>query len=250
VRCPHSRKRRGRWYAVSVPPKCGGGVRRVLSAVAIVIAALGLLWLVRLDRSSPESPAGTRVAARADADAAPASRDARAGAAPAPTLGPIGGTLPEVLVDPKLLVEKSRRTLSVFSAGRPVKTYRIALGARPVGDKVREGDKRTPEGAFYVCVKNDGSKYTRSLGLSYPNTEDAERGVTDGLISKREQRAINDAIRHFRRPPYNTKLGGEIAIHGGGTGHDWTAGCIALSDADALELYPRVALGTPVEIRP
>jgi lipoprotein-anchoring transpeptidase ErfK/SrfK len=225
-------------------------VRRLFSAVAIVIATLGLLWLVRLDRAGPKVPAETPSVDGGIAAPAPAIQVITATPVATTTLGRIGGTLPRVLVDPKLLVEKSRRTLSVFSAGRPVKTYRIALSARPVGDKVREGDKRTPEGHFYVCMKNDESKFTRALGLSYPNAEDAERGRTDGLISKREQRAITDAIRHYRRPPYNTKLGGEIAIHGGGTGRDWTTGCIALSDDDIEELYPRIDLGTPVEIRP
>jgi hypothetical protein len=225
-------------------------VRRFLSAVAIVIAALSLIWLVRLGRSGPKVPAETASADGGIEAPAPAIHGISAVPVTTTTLGRTGGKLPRVLVDPTLLVEKSRRTLSVFSAGRPVKTYRIALGARPVGDKMREGDKRTPEGRFYVCMKNDESKFTRALGLSYPNAEDAERGRADGLISKREQRAIIEAIRHYRRPPYNTKLGGEIAIHGGGTDRDWTTGCVALSDDDVEELYPRIDLGTPVEIRP
>ena len=64
---------------------------------------------------------------------------------PAPTLGRIGGTLPETLVDPRLLAEKSRRTLTVFSDGRPVKTYRTALGSADTGDKVREGTGERPK---------------------------------------------------------------------------------------------------------
>ena len=225
-------------------------MRTFLTAAAIVIAVLGLAWVVRLQRAAPGTPA-----ARSQPDSTQTAVDhvigiAAASAAPAITLGPVGGKLPKVLVDAKLVIEKSRRTLAVFSEGKPVKTYRIALGARPIGDKVRQGDRRTPEGTFYVCVRNDESKYVRSLGLSYPDKEDAERGVEAGLITKREQRAIVEAIRHYRRPPYNTKLGGEIMIHGGGTGHDWTTGCVALSNADIEELYPRIGLGTPVEIRP
>ena len=57
-------------------------------------------------------------------------------------------------------------------------------------------------------------------------------------------------MRHYRKPPWNTKLGGEIMIHGGGTKRDWTEGCLALSDDDVEELYPLIPLGTPVEIRP
>jgi murein L,D-transpeptidase YafK len=162
----------------------------------------------------------------------------------------VGGTLPSTLVDPRLLAEKARRTLTVFSEERPVKTYRIALGSASGGDKVREGDGRTPEGVFYLCSKNEQSAYHLSLGLSYPNVEDAERGRRDGLINPREYRAITDALKHYRRPPWNTRLGGEIMIHGGGTASDWTTGCIAVDDADIDELFGILPLGTEVEIRP
>src|SRR5687768_17740360 len=56
-----------------------------------------------------------------------------------------------------------------------VRVRRVALGFEPSGDKVRQGDGRTPEGDFYVCMKNDKSKFYLSLGLNYPNEEDAGR---------------------------------------------------------------------------
>ncbi len=65
-----------------------------------------------------------------------------------------------------------------------MRTYRVGLGFSPVADKQREGDGATPEGEFYVFVKNDKSAYYLSLGVSYPNVEDAERGLRDGLITK------------------------------------------------------------------
>ena len=158
--------------------------------------------------------------------------------------------LPDVLVDPAVLVEKRRRRLTVFSAGEAVKRYRIALGGDPVGDKELDGDSRTPEGEFYVCTRNAESKYHRSMGLSYPNAEDADRGLETRAISKREHRAIVDALRHMTQPPWKTRLGGEIMIHGGGTHADWTDGCIALSDNEAEELFAALPLGTPVDIVP
>ena len=226
-------------------------MRRIISIVAIVLAALGVVWLVRLANRSAQagSPAEGRSDVRDDESGFVVDSE-RLAEKPAPTLGRIGGTLPETLVDPRLLAEKSRRTLTVFSGGRPVKTYRIALGDSPVKPKEREGDGKTPEGTFYVCLKNSESRYHLSLGLSYPSAPDAERGVREKLISKREQREILDAVRHYRKPPWNTKLGGEIMIHGGGTKRDWTEGCLALSDHDVEELYPLIPLGTPVEIRP
>jgi hypothetical protein len=226
-------------------------VRKVVSVAALVIAALGLVWLVRLTTRSPHVPDAAREAeATPQAQPEPVADSERPGVRPVKALGRIGGTLPRTLVDPRLLAEKSRRTLTVFSDGRPVKTYRIALGKSPVAPKEREGDKRTPEGTFYVCMKNPDSKYHLALGLSYPSTQDAKRGVEAGLISKREQRAIAEAVRHFRQPPWNTELGGEIMIHGGGAKTDWTTGCIALSEDDVEELYPLIPLGTEVEIRP
>ncbi|MBR3904257.1 MAG: L,D-transpeptidase [Clostridia bacterium] len=44
-------------------------------------------------------------------------------------------------------------------------------------------------------------------------------------------------------------MGGEIYIHGGGAQRNWTAGCIALEDVDAEQLYALCDVGTEVEIR-
>ena len=226
-------------------------MRRFLTLIAIVVAALGLLWLVRLVRAQPSDREQRRSAE--DARALPAAQpDAvpTPESTPVPVLGRTGGKLPEVLIDPRIVVEKSRRTLTVFSDEHPVKTYRIALGLLPTGAKQREGDLKTPEGTFYICSKNAESRFHLSLGLSYPNRDDAERGLAAGLITKRERRTIVEAIAHYRKPPWNTKLGGEIMIHGGGVGRDWTTGCIALDDSDIDEFFSRVPLGTRVDIRP
>lgn len=159
--------------------------------------------------------------------------------------------LPDVLIDPQLVVEKGLRTLTLLSSGLPVKQYCIALGFEPVGDKKREGDGRTPEGRFFICSKNRASKYHRSLGLSYPAPEHAERALADGTISKRELRSILDAHRRMQCPPWKTLLGGEITLHGGGsTRGDWTRGGIALDDEDVEELFTALPLGAPVEILP
>jgi len=150
---------------------------------------------------------------------------------------------------PHVVVEKSAHQLTVYDGDRPVRSYRAAVGSGK-GDKVREGDRCTPEGRFIICVRNPKSQFTRALGLSYPNIEDARRGLRDGLITRPEHDAIVEAARQGRRPPWDTPLGGEIMIHGGGAGRDWTDGCIALADADILELYAALAVGTPVTILP
>ena len=153
------------------------------------------------------------------------------------------------LAQPRLLIEKSLHRLTVYDGAEAVKSYRCAIGGGR-GDKVREGDRCTPEGRFYVCVRNPQSKYVLSLGLSYPSVEDAERGLRDGLIARTQYEEILRAIREARQPPWDTGLGGEIMIHGCGAGRDWTLGCVALDDEDIRELYPAIPLGTEVEIRP
>ncbi len=131
-----------------------------------------------------------------------------------------------------------------------MRVFRVALGFEPAGDKVREGDGRTPEGEFYVCVKNEKSKFCLSLGLSYPNAEDAERGLREGLITREQHVQISSAVGRGARPPWDTALGGEIFIHGGGTARDWTRGCVALADEHVRELFDAVPLGTHVRIDP
>ena len=151
---------------------------------------------------------------------------------------------------PRIVVHKAARKLELFSDQTLLRTYRVGLGFTPVADKKREGDGATPEGEFYVFVKNNRSAYYLSLGVSYPNAEDAERGLRDGLISKKQYDAILEAIRKKAGPPQYTKLGGLIYIHGNGAGSDWTWGCVALENEDIKELYDAVSVGTPVTILP
>ena len=154
------------------------------------------------------------------------------------------------LKEPRLVITKSNRTLTVFDGDKRIKSYKMVLGFDPKGDKETEGDGRTPEGDFYIVVKNPKSKFFLSLGLSYPNREDAERGMRDGLITKAEKLAIDKAIDAGRTPPQKTKLGGEIYIHGGGNLADWTEGCIAMRNQDIQQLYDAVGTGAPVKVLP
>jgi len=154
------------------------------------------------------------------------------------------------LRQPKIIVKKRQHQLLLFSDGKLVRTYRIGLGLSPVGDKVRQGDRRTPEGDFYVFTKNNRSAFYLSLGVSYPNEAHAARGLRDGLISKAQYDAIMRALRAGKTPPQNTRLGGDIYIHGNGASSDWTWGCVALEDTDVRELFDAIPVGTPVRIEP
>ena len=154
------------------------------------------------------------------------------------------------LKNPSIVVLKGKRRMKLYSDGVLVRTYKVGLGLNPVPDKQRQGDHATPEGNFYVFTKNDKSAFYLSLGLSYPNIEDAERGLRDGLISRAQHDAIVKAIKRKATPPQHTALGGDIYIHGNGAGSDWTWGCVALENEDMRELFDAVPVGVTVTIKP
>jgi len=154
----------------------------------------------------------------------------------------------------RILVKKAERRLLVYRTAngkeRLAKSYAVALGSAPVGHKTRQGDGRTPEGDYYITHKNPKSNYYLSLGVSYPNLQDAEAGLKNGLITRAQYEAITAAIRAQTKPPQNTRLGGDIFIHGGGVGSDWTLGCVALENQAVKELFDLVPAKTPVKIVP
>lgn len=154
------------------------------------------------------------------------------------------------LTAPRIVVKKAERRLFLYDGNKLVRTYRIGLGLSPKGDKVRQGDRRTPEGDFYIFTRNDKSAFYLSLGVSYPNAAHAHRGLRDGLISKSQYDAIMRALKLKKTPPQNTGLGGDIYIHGHGAGSDWTWGCVALENDDIRELFNAATVGTPVTILP
>jgi murein L,D-transpeptidase YafK len=154
------------------------------------------------------------------------------------------------LAKPRIEVFKGKRVLQLFDGDHLIKTYRVALGTNPVPAKERQGDRATPEGSYFICQKNPKSQYHLSLGISYPGPADARRGLKDGLISKQVYKAILESDAKRKTPPWNTKLGGEVFVHGNGSSPDWTWGCIALDDSAIEELYRLVPVKTPITIHP
>lgn len=150
----------------------------------------------------------------------------------------------------KIIVSKSAGYMTVYdTAGRALKTYSVIVGEAGAGSKRQEGDRKTPEGEYFVCFKNPQSRFHLSLGLSYPNIADAHRGFMEGQISQEEYRLIVEANKLKKIPPWKTALGGEIFIHGE-TGGNATAGCVAVSNREIEDIFPLVELGTPVIILP
>ncbi len=145
--------------------------------------------------------------------------------------------LPKNAVVDKLVVYKSKRTLSVYAQGKLLKSYQISLGGEPIGAKKIEGDLKTPEGLYYINDKNQYSGYHKNLGISYPNDQNIVYARSLGKTA-----------------------GGDIKIHGlrNGMGFigklqrwtDWTLGCMALTNTEIDELYQAVPIGTPIVINP
>jgi murein L,D-transpeptidase YafK len=143
-------------------------------------------------------------------------------------------TLPAV---DRVVVKKSERRLTLMHGSDVVRTYRVSLGLSPVGQKEREGDFRTPEGSYRLEVRNPHSDYFLSIKVSYPNEQDLKRARS----------------RHW-------DTGGSIMIHGMPNlmkhdpdyylSHDWTDGCIAVSNADMVEIWMLVPDDVPIEIVP
>lgn len=134
-------------------------------------------------------------------------------------------------------VDKSERRMELMAKDRAIRTYRIALGANPIGHKQREGDERTPEGRYLLDWRNPDSAFNRSIHISYPNTGDRSAANAAGVSP-----------------------GGMIMIHGQPNGFgwlawllqmfDWTNGCIAVTDDEMTEIWDMVKDGTPIEIYP
>jgi rhombotail lipoprotein len=136
-----------------------------------------------------------------------------------------------------VLVKKTERRLYLKRQDQILKTYEISLGGNPVGPKVQEGDRRTPEGRYVLDWRKSNSSFYKSIHVSYPSKADMESARSRGV-----------------RP------GGMIMIHGTPKHYewtrfcpnerDWTNGCIAVSNRDMDEIWSVVPDGTPIEIHP
>ena len=137
----------------------------------------------------------------------------------------------------KVVVEKAERKLHLLKDGEPFRTFDIALGVEPVGDKEREGDQKTPEGTYSLDGRNPDSDYFLSIHISYPNNEERRQARSTGIDP-----------------------GGAIMIHGQPNvpnysaayyrKEDWTNGCIAVSNSDMIDIWLMTSNEVSIEIRP
>ncbi|HEV7700580.1 MAG TPA: tRNA (adenosine(37)-N6)-threonylcarbamoyltransferase complex ATPase subunit type 1 TsaE [Pyrinomonadaceae bacterium] len=152
--------------------------------------------------------------------------------------------------DLRMVIQKAERRLDLLRAETIVRSFNIALGFEPVGDKIREGDGKTPEGEFFIFARNPESRHELSLAISYPDVGAARRGVQNGVIDQETHDQIVNDIQAKQWIPQETPLGGRIYIHGGGCDGDWTDGCIAVRSDEMRELYEAAFTGMKVIIQP
>ncbi len=137
----------------------------------------------------------------------------------------------------QILVSKAERKLQLMKNGSILRTMDIVLGLLPEGDKKAEGDFRTPEGSYHLIKRNPASDFFLSIQISYPNATDV-----------REAHALG------------VDPGGQIMIHGQPNNpkhgiayyqqNDWTDGCIAVSNADMVDIWLMTSAETSVVISP
>lgn len=137
----------------------------------------------------------------------------------------------------KVLVIKSAHQLQLLSHGTQVKAYHVSLGKQPKGPKQSEGDDRTPEGVYLIDWRHTSDHYNLALHISYPNQVDQARaqkaGVSPGAMIMIHGTPLDPDFPEW----YFSSL-------------DWTAGCIAMTNADIREVWSLVKDGTQIEIRP
>ena len=156
-----------------------------------------------------------------------------------------------------LLVDTHGLTLSVMHDERPQMTlYDLAVGRYGTSTEKTRGDKTTPLGRFRITRIDRRSGFHVFIALDYPDIERARKAHQTGEISQRELQTIVTAHRHGKAPPQNTKLGGQIGIHGLGEADpalhemmNWTRGCVALTDRQVDSLLGWLRVGMTVEIR-
>ena len=135
----------------------------------------------------------------------------------------------------QVVVNKGARQMLLMHGNTVLKAYRIGLGNEPIGHKQYEGDGKTPEGLYYIDRRNPDSRYHLSVGVSYPNPQDSALAASVG------RSAGSDVFIHGQGPE-GRALSKQKA--------DWTAGCIAVSDAEIEDVYAMIPDGTPILITP
>ncbi len=137
-----------------------------------------------------------------------------------------------------IVVIKKERRMYLYKEGKILETIPISLGKNPVGQKEQKGDNRTPEGEFFIHRKLCSKKYYRSLCISYPRPEDRARAAAKGIDPGGD-------ITIHAQPKWNADGRGDSYT----LAHNWTHGCVAVTNQAMKKLWYAVREGIPITIR-
>ena len=141
-----------------------------------------------------------------------------------------------------IIVDKSDYELKVYDDQGWYATYPVVFGGKDLGDKMKEGDRKTPDGNFKIILKKIHPQWGPELLLDYPNETSIQRfneRKAKGLIAK------------------SAKIGNGIAIHATRPSEEWTVdnfynwtdGCISVKYTEMKDLFSYIPVGTPVTIQ-
>jgi murein L,D-transpeptidase YafK len=139
-------------------------------------------------------------------------------------------------------IDKSDYKLCVKIDTMVLKEYPVVFGKNPIDDKLRQGDKCTPEGTFRMITKYPHKKWSKFIWIDFPNENSWKK---------------HNSAKKEGKIPKDSKIGGEIGIHGVPKGMDylinlkynWTLGCISMKNKDIDEIYPYFSESTVIEIK-
>lgn len=142
-----------------------------------------------------------------------------------------------------IIVDKSDYELKVYDDEGWYATYPVVFGGKDAGDKMKAGDKKTPNGTFKVILKKIHPKWGPELLLNYPNN------VSYQKFNERKQKGLI---------PKNARIGDGIAIHATrpeeewtiDNFYNWTDGCVSVKYTEMKDLFSYIPVGTPVTIQP
>jgi murein L,D-transpeptidase YafK len=142
-----------------------------------------------------------------------------------------------------IVIDKSDYELNVYDAEGWLVSFPVVFGNDNQGDKLIQGDRKTPDGTFTIISKRVHNKWCRYMGLDYPTAADIEK------FNRRKQAG---------QIPSYAKIGGDIGVHGTWPHEEyaidqyqnWTMGCISLKNDHVKQLFDLVPVGTRITIKP
>ena len=159
------------------------------------------------------------------------------------------------LADPNVYVSTKRGILELRDGDRVVKRYECAFGVSTIFGRLDQNARSTPLGEYRVvsatATRELGGRGARFLRIDWPSVDDAARALDAGFVSRADYDAIAAAAAIGAPPPVDTPFGGPIGIEGGYFffhQRHCTDGSVALANADVLEIFAHLPVGSRVEI--